>query len=284
LRIGQRWPEDEMRKCKVIFERTLSTKLLYIVITFFLVFAVPNELVKAGEKEPLIIAAASSLRFAFPEISKEFERNTGMKAIITYGSSGMFTQQIENGAPYDLFASANMAYIERLKNQNLLMNNSIKTYALGRIVLAVNKESGANISNLEGLLNPKVRKVAIANPDHAPYGLAAKEALVKSGLWQKLLPKIVYGENVRQTLQFIQTENAEAGIVALSIADVSQISYTIIDEALHSPLKQALAVIKKSKNKEDARAFISYLYGPKGRAIMRKYGFLPPGESFDTRP
>jgi molybdate transport system substrate-binding protein len=238
----------------------------------------------AGEKEPLIIAAASSLRFAFPEISKEFERNTGMKVIMTYGSSGMFAQQIENGAPYDLFASANMAYIERLKNQNLLMNNSIKTYALGRIVLAVNKESGANISNLEGLLNPKVRKVAIANPDHAPYGLAAKEALVKSGLWQKLLPKIVYGENVRQTLQFIQTGNAEAGIVALSIADVSRISYTIIDETLHSPLKQALSIIKKSKNKEDARAFIGYINGPKGHAIMRKYGFLPPGESFDTKP
>ncbi len=195
----------------------------------------------------------------------------------------MFAQQIENGAPFDLFASANIAYLERLKKQGLIIDNSIQTYALGRLVLAINKQSRANISNLKGLLNPEIRKVAIANPNHAPYGLAAKEALVKSGLWQKLLPKIVYGENVRQTLQFIQTGNAEAGIVALSIADVSQISYTIIDEALHSPLKQALAIIKKSKNKEDAKAFIAYINGPKGHAIMRKYGFLPPGESFDTR-
>lgn len=212
----------------------------------------------------------------------EFEESTGIKVIISYGSSGMFAQQIENGAPFDLFASANIAYLERLKKQGLI-DGSIQTYAFGRIVLAVNNENGATISNLKGLLNPEIKNVAIANPNHAPYGLAAKEALVKSGLWQKLSPKIVYGENVRQTLQFIQTGNAEAGIVALSIADVSRISYTLIDEALHSPLKQALAIIKRSKNKEDARLFISYINSPKGQAIMRKYGFLPPGDSFDTR-
>ncbi len=239
--------------------------------------------VEGREKEPIIVAAASSLRFALPDIVQEFEKSTGIKVIISYGSSGMFAQQIENGAPFDLFASANIAYLERLKNQGLI-DGSIQIYALGRLVLAVNKESAANISNLKGLLNPEIRNVAIANPNHAPYGLAAKEALEKSGLWQKLLPKIVYGENVRQALQFIQTGNAEAGIVALSIADVSQISYAIIDEALHSPLKQALAIIKKSKNKEDARAFISYINSPKGHAIMRKYGFLPDGENFDTRP
>jgi molybdate transport system substrate-binding protein len=196
----------------------------------------------------------------------------------------MFAQQIENGAPFDLFASANIAYLERLKNQDLIIDGSIQTYALGRLVLAINKQNGAKVTELNDLLNPEIRKVAIANPNHAPYGLAAKEALVKSGLWQELSPKIVFGENVRQTLQFIQTGNVEAGIVALSIADVSQTSYTIIDEALHSPLKQALAIIRKSKNKKDARAFISYINSPRGRAIMRKYGFLPDGESFDTRP
>ena len=218
-----------------------------------------------------------------PDIVQEFEKSTGVKVIISYGSSGMFAQQIENGAPFDLFVSANIGYLERLKKQGLIIDDSIQTYALGRLVLAINKEDKATILNLKGLLNPEIRKVAIANPNHAPYGLAAKEALVKSGLWQELLPKIVFGENVRQTLQFIQTANAEAGIVALSIADVSQISYTIIDEALHSPLKQTLAIIKKSNNKEDARTFIAYLNGPKGHAIMKKYGFLPPGDSFDTR-
>lgn len=239
--------------------------------------------VEGREKEPIIVAAAASLRFALPDIVKGFEKSTGIKVIISYGSSGMFAQQIENGAPFDLFASANTAYLERLKKQGLI-DGSIQTYALGRLVLAVNKESAVNISNLKGLLKPEVRKVAIANPNHAPYGLAAKEALVKSGLWQKLSAKIVYGENARQTLQFIQTGNVEAGIVALSIANVPQISYIMIDKALHSPLEQALAVIKDSKNKEDARAFIAYINSPKGQAIMIKYGFLPDGESFDTRP
>jgi molybdate transport system substrate-binding protein len=218
-----------------------------------------------------------------PDIVKEFEKNTGIKVIISYGSSGMFAQQIENGAPFDLFASADMAYLERLKKQGLIIEDSIQIYALGRLVLVINKESRATISNLKELLDPEIRNVAIANPNHAPYGVAAKEALVKSELWQALSPKIVFGENVRQTLQFIQTGNAEAGIVALSIADVSQVSYTIIDDELHSPLKQGLAIIKKSKNKEDAKAFIAYLNGPKGHAIMRQYGFLPPGDSFDTR-
>ncbi len=206
-----------------------------------------------------------------------------IKVIFSFGSTGMFTQQIENGAPFDLFAAANISYIEKLRKQGLIVNDSLQLYAIGRIVLAVNKQSGITASRLGDLLKSEIDNVAIANPDHAPYGLAAKEALVKSGLWQELSPKIVFGENVRQTLQFIQTGNAEAGIVALSIADVSQISYTIIDEALHSPLKQALAIIKKSKNKEDAKAFIAYINGPKGHAIMRKYGFLPPGESFDTK-
>jgi molybdate transport system substrate-binding protein len=269
--------------CGIIMTR-FHLLCLSCIIIFFLTLSHSAGKVEGREKTSITVAAASSLRLALPKIAEEFEESTGIKVIISYGSSGMFAQQIENGAPFDLFLSADVAYLERLKRQNLVIGDSIQTYALGRIVLAVNRESGIKAAGLDSLRNPDIRTVAIANHVHAPYGLAAKEALVRSGLWQELLPKIVFGENVRQTLQFIQTGNAEAGIVALSIANVPQVSYFLIDEELHSPIEQALAIVKDAKNKADARAFIAYINSPESHSIMREYGFLPPGENFDTRP
>jgi molybdate transport system substrate-binding protein len=227
----------------------------------------------------LTVAAASDLQFAFTEIGLLFEQETGHKVTFVFGSTGQLAQQIENGAPYDLFAAANIAFVDGLDEQNLLISDTVALYARGRIVLAVNKDSGLQAVALEDLLSDTITHIAIANPDHAPYGTAAMQALQTAGIWEQLRPKLVYAENVRQTLQFIQTGDAQAGIVALSIANVPEVNWVLLDEDLHNPLDQALAVVASSKHPEVARQFAAFINSPSGRSIMQKYGFLLPGET-----
>ena len=198
--------------------------------------------------------------------------------MLSFGSTGILALQIENGAPFDIFLAANEGYMNRLREKGLISPDSMQLYAQGRIVLAVNKKSGVKAKTPEALLDPKIKKIAIAHPDHAPYGIAAKEVFVKLGLWDRIKPKLVYGENIRQTLQFIQTGNAQAGIVALSVASVPEIEYTSIDSSLHNPLNQSVGIIKTTKVEKEARTFIEYMNSPNSRLIMKRYGFLLPGE------
>lgn len=228
--------------------------------------------------EPLLVAAAADLQFAFTEIGAKFKEQTGQEIEFTFGSTGNLTTQIENGAPFDILAAANIAFVDRLKEQDLLIPDTQQLYAQGRIVLAVNREARVQAIELEDLLDPAISRVAIANPEHAPYGKAAQEALQSVGIWEEIQPKLVLGENVRQTLQFVQTGDAPAGIVALSVADVPEVTYTLLDGNLHNPLNQALAVIKSTPHEAAARAFIDFVNGPEGRPAMKKYGFLLPGE------
>jgi len=226
----------------------------------------------------ITVAAAADLQSAFSEIAALFESETGVKVNLVFGSTGQLTQQIENGAPYDLFAAASVDYINQLVEQNLALPDSVKLYARGRIVLAVNRQSGVQAIALQDLLKPEIRHVAIANPEHAPYGLAAKQALQSAGLWEQIQPKLVLAENVRQALQYVQSGDAEAGIVALSVADVPEIEWTLIDEGLHAPLNQALAVMASSSQPELAAQFAAYINDDRGRAILQRYGFVIPGE------
>lgn len=240
----------------------------------------------AGERSPvgetqgdeIVVGAAADLLFAFQDIAEAYEAETGQHVRLVFGSTGQLTQQIENGAPYDLIAAANQEYVERLLGQGLVLENSIELYARGRIVLAVNRQSGLELRQLEDLLDPAARHIAIANPQHAPYGLAAQQALQSAGLWEQLQDKLVLAENVRQALQYVQSGDAQAGIIALSVANVPEISWTMIDEALHVPLDQSLAVLASAKEPELARQFSAYINGTVGRPIMRQYGFVLPGE------
>ncbi|MBI3942912.1 MAG: molybdate ABC transporter substrate-binding protein [Chloroflexi bacterium] len=227
------------------------------------------------------VAAAADLNSAFTEIATLYEQETRHKVVLAFGSTGQLAQQVENGAPFDILAAANVSYIDDLRQKGLVIPETQQLYAQGRIVLAVNKKSGVNAIDLEGLLNPAIQHIAIANPDHAPYGVAAMQALQTEGIWEQIKPRLVYGENIQQTLQYIQTGNAEVGIVALSVANVPEISWTPIDGKLHQPLNQALAVIKDSQHEAAARNFVTFVNGPQGRAIMKKYGFLLPGEFSD---
>ena len=227
---------------------------------------------------PLTVAAAADLQFAFTEIAEQYEAHTGQPVTLVFGSTGQLAQQIESGAPFDLFAAANIAFVEGLRDKGLVFDDSIALYAEGRIVLAVNRDAGIDATKLDDLTNPAIQRIAIANPEHAPYGMAAKEALLRAGLWAAVEPRLVYGENVRQALQFIQTGDAQAGIVALSVADTPEITWLLIDADLHNPLRQALAVVKSSPQPDAARAFAAFINGPEGRPIMQRYGFVLPEE------
>jgi molybdate transport system substrate-binding protein len=223
--------------------------------------------------DELTVAAASDLTPAFEEIGRAFESATKTKVVYVFGSTGMLTRQIENGAPVDLFAAASVSYVDQLEKKGLIIPDTKAVYARGRIALWMPNESTLRLQGIADLARPEVMRVAIANPDHAPYGLAAKQALQSAGIWEQVQPKLVYGDNIRQTLQYAQTGNVEVAIVALSLSIQSNGRWTLIPEELHQPIDQGLAVMKTTKNEQAARAFAAFISSPQGKAIMKKYGF-----------
>ncbi len=231
-----------------------------------------------GPKE-LNVAAASDLAPAFEELGRNFQQSTGIKVVFSFGSSGTLAKQIENGAPMDLYASANVSFVDGLEKKGLIISDTKALYARGRITIWTNADSPLRIEKLEDLARPEIKKVAIANPDHAPYGTAAREAFQTAGVWDTVQPKCVFGENVRQTLQYAETGNVDVAIVALSLSMQGKGKWVLIPQELHKPLDQALAVIKTTKRESQARQFAAFINGPQGRPIMRKYGFVLPGET-----
>jgi len=224
----------------------------------------------------LIAAASSNTAFALKAIAHDFEVDTGLKVVLSFGSTGKLTQQIENGAPFDLFFAADTNHIDTLRRKGLIVPDSQRLYARGVLALVVNKRSGLDVKELKDILNRSIQRIAIANPDFAPYGMAAKEALMNAGIWKEVGSKLVYGENIRQALQFVQTGNLPIGIVALSVAEVPEVSHTLVDETLYTPINQAVAIIKTSRHPKAALSFIEYVTGPKGRAVLEEYGFYIP--------
>ncbi len=226
----------------------------------------------------LTVFAAADLAFAFKEIIPRFERALGAKVSLVLGSSGTLATQIEHGAPADVFFSADQAFVGRLAARGAVIAETRTLYAEGRIVLATAKGFGPRLTDLRQLRDRRIRHVAIANPTHAPYGKAAEEALRAVGVWDAVKPKLVYGENIRHALQFIQTGAAEAGIVALSVADVPEVEWMLIDASLHTPLHQAAVVVRRTSRPELGLAFVQFVSGPEARPIMKRYGFRLPGE------
>ena len=229
-----------------------------------------------NSSQDLTVAAASDLMPAFEEIGREFESAHKTKVVFVFGSTGLLSKQIENGAPMDLFAAANVSYIEQLDQKGLIIPDSKAIYARGQITLWTPADSNLRLLDIRDLARPEVQRIAIANPDHAPYGLAARQALETAGIWERVKPKLVYGDNIRQTLQFAETGNVEVAILALSLSMQSRGRWTLIPEDLHKPIDQGMAIIKTTKNEPAARAFAAFVNGPQGRAIMQKYGFTFP--------
>ncbi len=250
-----------------------STLLLLLV---FLGLASP-----AASAEKITIAAAADLKFAMDEIITGFKKSQpGQEVEVIYGSSGKFHTQIQQGAPYDLFFSADIAYPRELA-RNGLAASEVKPYAVGRIVLWSNSMDAAKMT-MESLNDSKIIRIAIANPKHAPYGKRAEEALKASGLWDKLQPKLVFGENIAQTTQFVQTGNAQVGIIALALALNPELAkkggYYLIPDKLHKPLEQGYVITKRAEGSALAKKFADYMATKPARAVMTKYGFVLPPE------
>ena len=235
----------------------------------------------ARKGEPLRVAAAADLALAFKDVGAAFEKETGKHVDFSFGSTGLLAKQISEGAPFDVFAAANLSYVDDVVRDGACLGDTKALYARGRIVLWT-KDPQHLPKDLQDLKDPRYAKIAIAHPEHAPYGRAAREAMAKASVWETVQPRVVYGENVQQTLMFARSGNADLAVVALSLAVTFPGNYVPIDPALHAPLDQALVVCKggsKGLKAHEAQAFIGFVNSDPGRAIMRRYGFLLPGEA-----
>lgn len=229
----------------------------------------------------LRIAAAADLRFAMEELVAAFEEeHSGPRVSVSFGSSGTLFAQLENRAPFDLYLSADVSYPKRLRDEGLVAPEGVFTYAVGRIVVWVPEGSGIDVGALgmEALAQPSVRKIAIANPEHAPYGRAAVAAMRSFGVYGRVRDRLVLGENVAQTAQFVQTGAAQVGIIALSLALAPGADgrWWEIPAASHPTILQGGAIMRWARDPAAAQAFVALLRGPKGRAILERYGFEQP--------
>ena len=242
----------------------------------------PSPPASAGQKQTLTVAAASDLKFALDELLKEFRaRHPGAEVQVTYGSSGNFLAQIGNGAPFDVFLSADVAYPRMLAEQGLVAGD-VFLYAVGRLVVWVPKDSPLPVEQrgLEALREPAARRIAIANPQHAPYGRAAESAMKSQGVYDAVKDKLVLGENIAQTAQFVQSGAAEAGIIALALALAPAMQGRAWEVPLdaYPRMEQGGAILKHAKDPALAQAFRDHLLGPQGEALLKRYGFSLPKE------
>lgn len=235
----------------------------------------------AQEQRVLRVAAAADLKFAMEELSKEFKSEKGTKVDVTSGSSGNFFAQIQSGAPFDLFFSADMEYPKRLEAEGFTEPGTLYEYALGRIVIwaPANSRVDVALDKWNSLLESRIQKIAIANPALAPYGRAAVAALQKAGIYERMKTKLVYGESISQAAQFVQSGNAQAAVIARSVTlspGMKDGKAWEIPADMYPPIEQGAVVLKNAKDKIDAVAFLEFVKAAAGRAILEKYGFAVP--------
>ena len=232
-----------------------------------------------SESITLTISAAANLNSVAPEIGKLWEQQTGHKALFNLGATTKLAQQIEQGAAVDLFAAANKKVIEDLDQKGLIISETKRVYAIGAIGTWQRQDSPIKIKTLQDLRNPNIKRIAIANPATAPYGIAAREALQSAGIWEQLQPQIILGENITQAQQYVETGNVDVAIVALANTINKSGKWTAIDSKLHKPLEQMLAIPKNAPHPKEAKQFADLIASQKVRALIQKYGYLLPLES-----
>ena len=249
--------------------------LMLVLIAISLLAALP------AQAEKITIAAAADLKYALDEIVGGFTRSHPDDQIqVVYGSSGKFHTQIQQGAPYDLFFSADISFPRQLARLGLAASD-VKPYAIGRIVLWSAGKDAAKMT-LASLADPRFKRIAIANPKHAPYGKRAEEALRAAGVWESVRSRLVLGESVAQAARFVQSGNVQAGIIALSLALSPELAkngrYVLIPDTLHQPLEQGYIITRRGGDKLLAKSFSAYMDTKETRALLTKYGFGLPGE------
>ena len=236
---------------------------------------------QAVAAEEMTIAAAADLNFAFKELIAEYEKIGGNHVKATFGSSGSFYAQIQHGAPFDLYFSADSTYPKKLEEAGLVVRGSFYRYAVGRIVLWTRHESGLDVTQgIEALRQPAARKIAIANPKHAPYGRAAVAAMEHFTIYEDVKDRLVLGENISQAAQFVESGAADVGIIALSLALAPAMhakgTHWEFPARSHPPLEQAAVILKSSTRQELAKQFLEFMKSVRGQAIMKRYGFDVP--------
>lgn len=252
--------------------------MIRIIIALFVILISDVSLAAAKE---ITIAAASDLNFAFKELVAEYEKATGDDVKLSLGSSGNFYAQIQNGAPFDLYFSADIGYPKKLEEAGLTVPGSLYRYAVGRIVIWTGNESKINVAKgFDSLREPSIKKIAIANPKHAPYGRAAVAAMEYAKVYEQVKDKLVMGENISQAAQFIESGACDIGVIALSLAMAPAMkakgTYWEIPAETHPPLEQGAVILKTSKQQESAKQFLAFMKGTQGQEIMTRYGFSVP--------
>lgn len=256
----------------------LSRCLAMMLVLVVLAPAGPS-LASADE---MTIAAASDLNFAFKELVAVFEKQTGHHVKLSLGSSGNFFSQIQNGAPFDLYFSADIRYPQKLEEAGYAVPGSLYRYAIGRIVVWVPTRSPVDVDKLgmDALLDPSIRKIAIANPKHAPYGRAAVAAMEHFKVYDRVKDRLVLGENISQAAQYVESGASDIGIIALSLALAPTMKaagkYWEIPAEAHPPLEQGAVILKGAKSHEAAKAFLEFLRSSGGKQVMTRYGFVVP--------
>jgi molybdate transport system substrate-binding protein len=257
-----------------------KTRTLSFLLRVALALLVGGLVTSGAAAQTVRVAAAADLQYAMEDLARQYEKHSPVKLAVSYGSSGNFYAQIQNGAPFDLYFSADISYPQKLVEAGFAEKDSLYNYARGRIVLWVARDFALDPALLEWkiLEDARVQKIAIANPEHAPYGAAAVAALKKAGEYDKVQAKFVYGENISQTAQFVQSGSAQVGVVALSLA----ISPAMRDgkrweipQELYPPLNQAAVILKSSPNPSAAKGFLEFVKSDIGRTTLARYGFVP---------
>jgi molybdate transport system substrate-binding protein len=252
-------------------------KKLFLILLFSICYILRFSLSPAAEAKPeIIVAAAANLSEVLNDIKPLFEKTYSCKLTITFGSTGLLSHQIEEGAPYDVFAAADVTTIDALEKKGLIVPGTKAIYARGRIVYWQRKDAKIICTQLKDLTQPGIRRVAIANPETAPYGQAAKETLMSEKLWDSVKDKLVYGENIRQTKQYAETGNVDGAILAMSLTKDTIGQYFVIDSSLHKPIDQAMGVIKRSTHQDLAKKYCDFLLSPTCKPIWEKYGYESP--------
>ncbi len=228
--------------------------------------------------QEITVAAASDLQFAMPELVRSFEQQNDGRVKVSYGSSGNFFSQIQNGAPIDVYFSADISYPQKLEASGVTEPGTLRRYATGHLVIWVRNQSRLDLSKgLRVLSDPGVKKIAIANPAHAPYGRAAVAALKSEKLYDNVASRLVFGENISQTGQFVETGNADAGLIALSLAIAPAMKakgrYVEVPSEAYPAIEQACVMARNSRQKNLARKFIDFATGAEGKKILSRFGF-----------
>ena len=229
----------------------------------------------AAQAAGLNVATAANLNDVFQEMSAAFTKETGIAITLSFGATTQLTQQIEHGAPFDVFAAADRQHIDELRDKGLILPGSEVVYARGSIVLWC-PATKATVSRIQDLAQPAIRYIAIAKPEAAPYGRATIEALQALHLWAELQPKVVYAENITAAKQYAATGNADCAFVAKSLVLHEPSLVIPVEETLYRPIDQALAVLNATKDRDGANRFKAFVTGPKGEQILKEFGYSVP--------